>query len=68
MFLLSGKEYRGRKRKTPSNDIINPPILPAAKGNQNAVLSVPTIKGMKPRMVDKTVSRMGIILALHALT
>ena len=68
MFLLSGKEHRGRKRKTPSNDIINPPIVPAAKGNQNAVLSVPTIKGMKPRMVDKTVSRMGIILALHALT
>ena len=68
MFLLSGKEYIGRKRKTPSNDIINPPIVPAAKGNQNAVLSVPIIKGMKPRMVDKTVSRMGIILALHALT
>lgn len=68
MFLVSGTESRGRKRKTPSNDIINPPIVPAAKGNQNAVLSVPTIKGMKPRMVDKTVSRMGIILALHALT
>lgn len=67
MFLVSGTESRGRKRKTPSNDIINPPIVPAAKGNQNAVLSVPTIKGMKPRMVDKTVSRMGIILALHAL-
>ena len=68
MFLVSGTESRGRKRKTPSNDIINPPIVPAAKGNQNAVLSVPTIKGMKPRMVDKTVSRMGIIFALHALT
>lgn len=68
MFLVSGTESRGRKRKTPSNDIINPPIVPAAKGNQNAVLFVPTIKGMKPRMVDKTVSRMGIILALHALT
>ena len=68
MFLVSGTESRGRKRKTPSNDIINPPIVPAAKGNQNAVLPVPTIKGMKPRMVDKTVSRMGIILALHALT
>ena len=68
MFLVSGTESRGRKRKTPSNDIINPPIVPAAKGNQNAVLSVPTIKGMKPRMVDKTVSRMGIILVLHALT
>jgi hypothetical protein len=68
MFLLSGKEYIGRKRKTPSNDIINPPIVPAAKGYQNALLSVPTIKGMKPRMVDKTVSRMGIIFALHALT
>ena len=68
MFLVSGTESRGRKRKTPSNDIINPPIVPAAKGNQNAVLSVPTIKGMKPRMVDKTVSRRGIILALHALT
>ena len=68
MFLVSGTESRGRKRKTPSNDIINPPIVPAAKGNQIAVLSVPTIKGMKPRMVDKTESRMGIIFALHALT
>ena len=54
--------------KMPIIDITNPPIVPAAKGNQNAVLSVPTIKGMKPRMVDKTVSKMGIILALHALT
>ena len=40
----------GRKKKIPMIDITNPPIVPAANGNQNASLSVPTIKGIKPRI------------------
>ena len=48
-------------------DITNPPIVPAANGNQNASLSVPTMKGIKPKMVETTVRKIGIILAFHAL-
>ncbi|MBP3374093.1 MAG: hypothetical protein J6L60_06165 [Bacteroidaceae bacterium] len=33
--------------KMPITDITNPPIVPAAKGNQKASLPVPTIKGTK---------------------
>lgn len=52
----------GRKKKIPMIDITNPPIVPAANGNQNASLSVPTIKGIKPRMVETTVRKIGRIL------
>lgn len=38
-------EYR-EEEKIPMIDITNPPIVPAANGNQNASLSVPTIKGI----------------------
>ena len=49
-------------------DIIKPPIVPAAKGNQKASFDSPTMKGIKPRMVETTVRKIGIILAFHALT
>ena len=51
----------------PTTDITNPPIVPAANGNQNASLSVPTIKGMKPSMVEITVRKIGTTLAFQAL-
>lgn len=57
----------GRKKKIPMIDITNPPIVPAASGNQNASLSVPTIKGIKPRMVETTVRKIGRIFAFQAL-
>lgn len=57
----------GRKKKIPMIDITNPPIVPAANGNQNASLSVPTIKGIKPRMVETTVRKIGRIFAFQAL-
>lgn len=54
--------------KIPTIDIANPPMVPAANGNQKASLPVPTINGMKPRMVETTVKKIGTILAFHALT
>ena len=52
----------------PMTDIASPPMVPAARGNQKASLSVPTMKGMKPKMVDTTVRNIGTTLAFHALT
>ena len=52
----------------PKIDITNPPIVPAANGNQNASLLVPTMKGTKPRIVETTVRNTGTILAFHAFT
>ena len=46
--------------------MINPPIVPDANGNQKASFSVPTMKGMKPRIVETTVRKIGTILAFHA--
>ena len=46
--------------------MISPPIVPAAKGNQKASLSVPNMKGMNPRIVEMTVKKIGVILALQA--
>ena len=57
----------GRKQKVPNMETINPPIIPAASGNQNASLDDPTIKGTKPKAVDVTVRKMGLIFAFHAL-
>ena len=54
--------------KMPITDINNPPIVPAAKGNQNASLPVPIINGTKPKTVETTVRKMGITLAFHAFT
>ena len=58
----------GRNINMPTIDITNPPMVPAAKGNQNPSLPVPTMKGIKPKMVDITVKKIGIILAFHAFT
>ena len=49
-------------------DMTKPPTVPTAKGNQKASFEVPTMKGMKPRIVLTTVRKMGITLAFHALT
>ena len=54
--------------KIPTIDMTNPPMVPAANGNQKASLPVPTMNGIKPRMVDTTVKKIGTILAFHALT
>ena len=50
----------------PSTDMDNPPIVPAARGNQNASLSAPNKNGMKPRIVEMTVKNIGVIFAFHA--
>lgn len=57
----------GRKKNIPTTDITNPPIVPAANGNQKASLSVPIINGTNPRIVETTVRKMGTIFAFHAL-
>ena len=49
-------------------DISNPPIVPAARGNQKASLPSVRRKGMKPRTVERTVRKMGITFTFHALT
>ena len=49
-------------------DMTKPPMVPAANGNQKASFPVPIMNGMKPRMVETTVRKMGRILAFHALT
>ena len=51
----------------PTIDMANPPMVPDASGNQNASLEVPTMKGIKPSMVETTVRKMGMILEFHAL-
>ena len=51
--------------KIPMTEATSPPIVPAARGNQNGVLS-PIINGTNPRMVDMTVRKMGIIFTFHA--
>lgn len=57
----------GRKKNIPTIDITNPPIVPAAKGNQKASFSVPIINGINPRIVETTVRKIGTILAFQAL-
>ena len=44
----------------------SPPMVPAASGNQNASLSGPNMNGMKPKVVETTVRKMGVILAFQA--
>lgn len=58
----------GKKTNTPTTDIINPPIVPAANGNQNPSFSAPTIKGINPKTVEATVRKIGIIFVFHAFT
>lgn len=49
----------------PTIDMTNPPMVPAARGNQNASFSVPIKNGIKPRMVEIMVSIIGMILLFH---
>jgi hypothetical protein len=44
-----------------------PPMVPAAKGNQNASFCIPTMKGINPRTDDTMVRKIGPILAFQAL-
>lgn len=60
-------ENTGKNKKMPMTDITNPPIVPAAKGNQNASFSIPTMNGIKPNIVETTVRKMGTIFAFQAL-
>ena len=60
-------ENIGKNKNIPSIDITNPPIVPAAKGNQKASFPSPTIKGINPRIVETTVRKIGIIFEFHAL-
>ncbi len=60
-------ENMGRNKNMPSMDITNPPIVPAAKGNQKASFPSPTIKGIKPSIVETTVRNIGRIFEFHAL-
>ena len=66
-MLLLQCQY-GQKTNTPTTDIINPPIVPAANGNQNPSFSAPTIKGMNPKTVEATVRKIDIIFVFHAFT
>ena len=52
--------------KMPKMDMASPPMVPAASGNQNASLSGPSMNGMKPKMVETTVRKMGVIFAFQA--
>jgi hypothetical protein len=49
----------GNKKKVPTSDIVKPPIVPAAKGNQKASFVSPIMNGINPSMVDTTVNKMG---------
>ena len=60
------KVKRGRETKIPRSDRIKPPIVPAANGNQKASLSAPNKKGTKPKIVERMVSKIGVIFAFQA--
>ena len=64
LFLTINK---GKNINIPMKDIISPPIVPAASGNQNDSFWVPTMNGMKLRMLDTIVRNIGMILVVHAL-
>ena len=52
--------------KIPRIDMVNPPMVPAASGNQKASLSGPNMNGINPSMVEITVREIGVIFAFHA--
>ena len=62
------REKIGRNRKMPNSDMISPPMLPAANGNQKASLLSPIKNGIKPKMVETTVKKMGKTFIFHAFT
>ena len=43
-------------------------IESAAKGNQKPSFSAPTMKGIKPKIVETTVRKIGITFVFHAFT
>ena len=43
--------------KIPSTDMISPPIVPAANGNQKASFPVPTMNGIKPQKAEAMPNR-----------
>ena len=45
----------------------NPPMVPTAKANQNTSLLPSKRNGINPKMVERIVNRIGIILWLYAL-
>lgn len=52
--------------RIPTIDIARPPMVPIARGYQNDSFVSPIMKGMKPKIVDTTVSRIGTIFTLNA--
>ena len=66
-LVLLGSVQTGSQMNRPMREAVRPPMVPAAKGNQNPSFTWPTMKGMKPRMVLMTVRKMGIILMFQAL-
>jgi hypothetical protein len=57
----------GSRMRIARSDIINPPIVPDARGNQKLSWVSPTTNGMKPSTVESTVSIIDVIFALNAL-
>ena len=57
----------GVNKNIAKNETIKPPIVPAARGNQNSSLYSPIRNGIKPNIVEITVRKMGRTLAFHAL-
>lgn len=45
----------------------SPPIVPIARGYQKDSFDSPTMNGINPKIVERTVSNMGTILILKAL-
>ena len=50
----------------PSSENTNPPIVPAPKANQNTSFCPSFTKGIKPKIVESTVSSIGNIFCLKA--
>jgi hypothetical protein len=49
------------------SDIMRPPIVPDASGNQKLSCASPTTNGIKPKTVDNTVNIIDVIFTLKAL-
>jgi hypothetical protein len=58
---------KGRYKNSARSEKINPPTLPAASGNQKASLYSPIMNGIKPRIDEEMVRKMGLIFMFHAL-
>ena len=58
----------GNNRIIANIENISPPMVPAASGNQNDNRVSPIRNGIKPKIVDNTVSKTDLILKLNAST